>query len=104
MNTRKLVIYNRKIKELEYTLDRINLADSTKDIKVEFGEVSIMTRRMYWNDRLKEDTTGYWYKTIKINPLFIKEAMIAQIQDLKSQIREAFTSEENEEGNIVETP
>jgi hypothetical protein len=74
MDTRKLQVLTEKIKELEYTIKMME--------KPSHCRVQVLIENQHKGEPL------YWHRWLEINPVFVREALQAQIQDIKAKIKE----------------
>jgi len=74
MDTRKLQVLTEKIKELEYTIKMME--------KPSLCKVQVLTANEHKGEPL------YWHRWLEINPVFVREALQAQIRDIKEKIKE----------------
>ena len=74
METKRLQNITNKIVELEYLLKKITTKSKT--------DISVLSTHLHKDEKL------YWFKSMQLNPIFIREAIQSQINDYKRQIKE----------------
>ena len=74
MDSRKIKRLTDKIKEIEYTLKMLEKPSRCK--------VSILSENEHESNKV------FWYRDINLNKIFVREALRAQIQDFKNQMKE----------------
>jgi hypothetical protein len=77
MDTRKLQVLTEKIKEIEYTIKMMEKSDPPSHCKVQ-----VLAANEHKGEPL------YWHRWLDINPVFVREALQAQIRDIKEKIKE----------------